>query len=42
MAIFILFAALILLVLLISYYTYRIAFYSPKDKHATADDPMKG
>lgn len=33
---------LIALTLLISHYTYRIAFYSPQTHRATADDPMKG
>lgn len=33
---------LIAVVLLISYYTFRVAFYSPRNKHATPDDPLKG
>lgn len=33
---------LIVLILLISYYTYRTAFYSPRNKHSTPDEPMVG
>ena len=32
----------IILVLLISWYTYQTAFYSPKSKRYTPDDPMEG
>lgn len=35
-------AVLIALVLVVSYYTYRVAFYSPKAGRATVDDAMKG
>ena len=34
--------ALIVLVLLISFCTFRTAFYAPPGKHPTADNPMKG
>ena len=33
---------IIILTLLISYYIYRTAFYSPPKKHAKPDDPMEG
>ena len=33
---------IILLIFLISYYTYRVAFYSPPGKHPSPDDPLKG
>lgn len=35
-------SSIVLLIFLISYYTYRVAFYSPPGKHPTADDPLKG
>lgn len=33
---------LLVLLLLISFYTYRTAFYSPRSKRTTPDEPMKG
>ena len=33
---------ILVLILLLSYYTYRTAFYSDRRKHVTADDPMEG
>lgn len=42
MNIFIACILLIALLLLVSLYTYRVAFFSPKSVRATADDPMKG
>lgn len=33
---------LLALILVISYYTYRVAFYSPPGKRCKPDDPMKG
>lgn len=35
-------ATLVFLILLISYYTYRAAFYSAREKHSTPDSPMEG
>lgn len=35
-------AALLLSILLISFYTYRVAFYSPPGKRHSLDDPMHG
>lgn len=42
MVLFLCCAAILILVLLISLYTYRTAFYSAKSKHVTADEPMEG
>lgn len=42
MAFFITCFLLIALILLVSLYTYRTAFYSAANHHATADDPMEG
>lgn len=39
---FIICAGIAALVLLISLYTYRVAFYSPKRGRATVDDPIRG
>lgn len=35
-------AVIAALILLASYWAYRIAFYYPKSKHVTADDPLQG
>lgn len=42
MAVIICAAAVISLILLISFYTYRVAFYSPANKRNTLDEPMIG
>lgn len=42
MAITAIISLIVLLIFLISYYTYRVAFYSPPGKHPTVDDPLKG
>ena len=30
------------IIVLISYYTYTVAFYSPKSKRSSIDDPIQG
>lgn len=42
MAILITGAVILALILLISLYTYHVAFYSPKDKRNTLDEPIEG
>lgn len=42
MTIFFVCTAVLALILMISYYTYTTAFYSPKGKHTTVDDPIQG
>lgn len=42
MAIAAILTLILTVILVISYCTFRIAFYSPPDKHCKPDDPMKG
>ena len=42
MAILIISLLLIVLIITISFYTYKVAFYAPPGKHPTVDEPMKG
>ena len=42
MTLFLMTIVLLTVVLIISLYTYQVAFYSPKGKHSTIEDPLEG